>query len=418
MRNLGYLRAVSVTCLLISASAALAQDAPSWSGIPDARTLIINRVSKLPNGYGVEFVNVEATNFNVVSGINIRNGNYAVTYQMADRSFDLTYNSKSSHKGYFGVGWGSPFETRLVRMRDGTIFLQTNGTGAIITISSASGASKYADMMDDVIIKEASRSPAGSQAKVHARLQNDRQYAIDMALQYNALGAFPTDLGVFEFREIGSGRFPVPSCERGGMLTISQQGYMLACGDVLYRFNQHGLLRRGYNEQMGAFDLFYDENSKMVTATNGSKDLQFVWGAKGIEKIVVKKIYEAAETDKADTLTYGARGELTSLYQPKEAFGFKYSYNANLDMTRIDYTDGTSQVMTYDEADRTTSLRNRRGDVTLLRYEDKREACFNYVTSMFKDRYIDNGSAVVFRLEHEVQNGKPCEDTALEIIPG
>ena len=90
MRKSGYVRAVSVTCLLLSASAGLAQDAPSWSGIPDARTLIINRVSKLPNGYGVEFVNVEATNFNVVSGVNVRNGNYAVTYQMADRSFDLT----------------------------------------------------------------------------------------------------------------------------------------------------------------------------------------------------------------------------------------------------------------------------------------------------------------------------------------
>jgi hypothetical protein len=417
MRNSGYLRAVSVTCLLISASAAFAQDAPSWSGIPDARTLIINRVSKLPNGYGVEFVNVEASNFNVVSGVNVRNGNYAVTYQMADRSFDLTYNSLSSHNGYFGVGWGSPFETRLVRMRDGTIFLQTNGTGAIITISSASGASKYADMMDDVIIKEASRSPAGSQAKVHERLQNDRQYAISMALKYNALGAFPSDIGDYELRTIARGAFPLPNCERGGSLSVQKNGYSLVCGDVTYRFYEDGMLRRGYNEQMGVFELSYDENRRMTAVTNGPMDLQFIWGTKGIEKIVVKKIYEAAETEKADTLTYGTRGELASLYQPKEAFGFKYSYNANLDMTRIDYTDGTSQVMTYDEADRTTSLRNRRGDITLLRYEDKRVACYNYVTSMFKDRYLEDGSAVVFRLEQEVENGKPCEDTALEIVP-
>jgi hypothetical protein len=439
-----YLKAVSVISVLVSTSAAVAQDAPQWLNIPDGRTLAIGRPANLQNGYKVDYVYVKPSNFNVVSGINIRNGNYAVTYLLADRAFEIIYNSRSTYKGVFGFGWGSPFDTRIVRMRDGTIFLQANGTGAIVAIPPSSGRSKYADMMDDVIVKEASSKPNGSEAQVHARLQNDRQYAIEMALKYNAFE--PLSKG--GNKTIAQGSFPLSGCGSSGTLDQwltngDEYRYHLYCGNkILYEFDENGFLIRGYTENMGQFRLSRDGGGRITRATKLTNDeinqvlgarradpdydpnLEFIWGEKGIKEIVVHYSRDSSSFDKyksplkSDIMTYGPRGELASLYQPKEYFGYKYAYNANLDMTRIDYSDDTSQTLTYDKDDRATGLRNRRGDVTLLRYEDKVDSCHDIVTTMFKDAYKPQGEASVFVIEHEFENGKRCEDTALEMVPG
>lgn len=444
MRQAVYLKAVFATCILISASAAMAQDAPTWSNIPDGRTLAISTPAKLPNGYKADYQYVKPDYFNIISGINIRNGNYAVTYLLADRAFEIVYNSKSTYKGIFGYGWGSPFDTRIVRMRDGTIFLQANGTGAIVTIPPNSGPSKYADMMDDVIVKEASSKPNGSEAQVHARLKSDRQYAIEMALKYQAFE--PLSKG--GDKPIAQGSFPLSACGSTGTLSQwltngDEYRYHLYCGNkILYEFDENGFLIRGYTENMGQFRLSRDGRGRIIRATKLTNDeinqvlgarranpdydpnLEFIWGEKGIKEIVVHYSRDPSGLDKyksplkSDIMTYGLKGELASLYQPKEYFGYKYAYNANLDMTRIDYSDDTSQTLTYDKDDRATSLRNRRGDVTLLRYEDKVDSCHDIVTTMFKDAYIAQGTASVFAIEHEGENGERCKDTALEVPPG
>jgi YD repeat-containing protein len=268
-------------------------------------------------------------------------------------------------------------------------------------------------MMDDVIAKEAANSPAGSQAKIHARLQNDQEYALFMALKYNALGSIPSDIGDYELRTIATGSFPVPNCDKGGSLMVQQNGYNLVCGDVAYRFYEDGMLRQGFTGNIGIFKLTYDENRKLIGASNGIKNLKFTWGASGIEKIAVRATYEA---EKEEVLTHGPRGELTSLHYPN-GLSYKFSYNANLDMTAIAYDDGTSETLTYDEDDRVTSRRRRNGDVTVFRYEDRSATCFNYVTTMHKSAGDPGGRAFVFRLAQGPQRGKPCQDTALELVP-
>ena len=70
-------------------------------------------------------------------GVNLKNGNFYISYsdiKVPGGGHDLevlrTYNSKSAHKGWFGFGWGSDFETYLVVSADGSVVIHENGAGA------------------------------------------------------------------------------------------------------------------------------------------------------------------------------------------------------------------------------------------------------------------------------------------------
>ena len=56
----------------------------------------------------------------VYAGVNYKNGNFYVSYTDIvvpgggkDLEITRTYNSHSTKAGWFGMGWGSDFETRL-----------------------------------------------------------------------------------------------------------------------------------------------------------------------------------------------------------------------------------------------------------------------------------------------------------------
>jgi hypothetical protein len=68
--------------------------------------------------------------------VNPKNGNFFISYSDAvitngQHTLDITrtYNSKSINIGWFGYGWGSKFETKLVVLPDGSAYVQENGTG-------------------------------------------------------------------------------------------------------------------------------------------------------------------------------------------------------------------------------------------------------------------------------------------------
>jgi hypothetical protein len=61
------------------------------------------------------------------AGVNPRNGDFYISYEDASLSgqgheieLTRTYNSKSTKIGWFGYGWGSPFETSLTVTQDRT----------------------------------------------------------------------------------------------------------------------------------------------------------------------------------------------------------------------------------------------------------------------------------------------------------
>ena len=74
----------------------------------------------------------------VNAGVNIKNGNYYVTYKDIvvpgggkDLEISRTYNSTISRVGWFGMGWASEFETRLEAGADGSVTVVEYGNGAM-----------------------------------------------------------------------------------------------------------------------------------------------------------------------------------------------------------------------------------------------------------------------------------------------
>ena len=69
--------------------------------------------------------------------VNTRNGNFGISITdlqetSAEHKLELTrtYDSKATENGWFGVDWGSPFQTQLRVMPDGSVFVRENGTGS------------------------------------------------------------------------------------------------------------------------------------------------------------------------------------------------------------------------------------------------------------------------------------------------
>ena len=65
-------------------------------------------------------------------GVYIKNGNFFITYadiKFSQSRLERTYNSRSTFKGMFGVGWGSELESYLDVQGDGTVLLHQRGSG-------------------------------------------------------------------------------------------------------------------------------------------------------------------------------------------------------------------------------------------------------------------------------------------------
>ena len=71
-------------------------------------------------------------------GVNLKNGNWHISYSDIlvpgageDLEIIRNYNSKAIDVGWFGLGWGSTYETYLRPSADGSVIIQENGAGAL-----------------------------------------------------------------------------------------------------------------------------------------------------------------------------------------------------------------------------------------------------------------------------------------------
>ena len=76
-------------------------------------------------------------------GVNLKNGNWHISYSDIlvpgageDLEIIRNYNSKAIDVGWFGLGWGSTYETYLVPSADGSVIIQENGVGALTRFRS------------------------------------------------------------------------------------------------------------------------------------------------------------------------------------------------------------------------------------------------------------------------------------------
>lgn len=326
------------------------------------------------------------------AGVNLKNGNFYISYTDIivpgggnDLEITRTYNSRAIEKGWFGYGWGTPFETFLTVAPDGSVTIHENGSGALtrFTTEAPVDAAGAAQKIVDAMRKRTSISDQVASNLVQ-RLTNDA----DLRLGYARRFGVTTELA--EGTKLYSNTRGIQN------LTKTKEGYVREFNDGKKEFfNSNGKLARITDKNGYTVDLEYRDNSLVSIKDSQAKQLFFEWYSDG----KVKHIWSAG--DKKTEYKY--QGD--NLIESTDIAGtiFKYAYDANHNMTQISYMDGTTMQIKYEPRTSFVSeLVARNGEVTRYSYQSNPEnPDMHYWTNVTK--VVPGGQPITNKYEYEMR---------------
>ena len=327
-----------------------------------------------------------------LGGVNLKNGNFYITYTDIivpggdhDLEITRTYNAKSVDNGWFGFGWGSLYETKLVVSADGSVVVIENGSGAHTrfvpkeAINVKSSASKIVDAMK----KKEPMSETAVQALV-TRLSNDAELRQVYSKKYNVETKLADGTILY-------------SNDRG-IQTISKEkdGYKRANSDGRTDyFDNEGKLSKITDKNGYAVTFEYKGSQVATIKDTQSKQIYLEWYPDG-------KIKSASSAgDKKTTYTYDPRG---NLIQSGDVSGniYKFEYDGNHNLTAVLYLDKTKMQVKYDKNSAATEVIERNGESTKYKYEyNPKNPDFHYWTTVSK-KPVD-GPESVSKYEYEIK---------------
>lgn len=325
-------------------------------------------------------------------GVNLKNGNFYITYTDIivpggdhDLEVTRTYNSKSTDNGWFGFGWGSLYETKLMVSADGSVVVMENGSGA----------------QTRFVPKEAINVDGASKKIVEA--MKKKEPMSDAALQ-SLMKRLNSDA---ELRQVYSKKYNVET--------------KLADGTVLYS-NDRGIQnivkeKTGYKRSNADGKVDFFDNEGKLTKISDKNGYSILFEYKGDQLFAIKdtqakqillewypdgKIKSASYAgDKKTGYTYDTKGNLVT---SNDVAGntYKYDYDGNHNLTAINYIDGTKMVVKYDKSSFATEVVERTGESTKYKYENNpKNPDFHYWTTVTKKP--TDGPESASRYEYEIK---------------
>lgn len=312
---------------------------------------------------------------NLFAGVNLKNGNFYISYTDVQMESDLTafkditrtYNSKSTFVGLFGYGWGSAMETYLHSYPDGTIVVVEHGSGGRTVFNSELVTEDMIEFMIDQLI-DVSIEQGDIENNPNAILErrnkliNNYNYRIgqwDRYVKQDVL-AYETD-------------FPEgmewESHERGNELIVkTETGFRRTSGNDIEDFNGNGnliKLDRG-NGKWSELEYSNKQLSKMKHGDGSEYILEFN------ESGFIAFIYY---NNKKAKFKYSGKDLVIS----KDLAGnwYKYMYDTKHNMTKIVYNlnraKGSPEDAMHMEYEAKTSfiskITDRNGDETVYTYD-------------------------------------------------
>lgn len=326
-------------------------------------------------------------------GVNLKNGNFYITYTDIivpggdhDLEVTRTYNSKSTDNGWFGFGWGSLYETKLMVSADGSVFVIENGSGAqtrfvpkeAINIDSASKkiveAMKKKEPMSDVAMQSLLK-----RLNNDAELRNiySKKYEVDTKLADGTL---------------------LYSNDRGIQTMVKEKtGYKRTNSDGKTDFFDNDGKLTKISDKNG-YSILFEYKGSQLTAIKDTQSKQIIleWYPDG-------KIKSASYAgDKKATYSYDTKGNLTGSV---DVLGniYKYDYDGNHNLTAINYVDTTKMQVKYDKNSFATEVIERSGESTKYKYESNpKNPDFHYWTTVTKKASDSPESSS--RYEYEIKS--------------
>lgn len=286
------------------------------------------------------------------AGVNTKNGNYSTAFtdillESSGHELDLTriYNSKATEVGWFGFGWGSPFESHMLVMPDGSVVVREYGTGSV-SYFAPNGESKLSAGVDQIVALAVQRDKLDAEAASDLR----RQLLANEELRRSNVIKY----GIKTLLPVGT-KVPSSTCVESAVTRINDEYQRTSCAqgnlDIVYT-DYFDLMGRLVRKESGEYKLtihYAGESPDRIEDTLGQK-LFLKWTAAG-------RIAEARLDKDTKVLRY-TYDERDNLILANELGGnfYRYEYDENHNMTRIGYIDNTQKLIQYDENSLATSV--------------------------------------------------------------
>ena len=280
------------------------------------------------------------------AGVNIKSGNFYISYTDHDlvrfNGIDImrTYNSKSSEKGLFGIGWGSEIETRLYVIGDGNILIKEYGAGTGNQFSPVeTNETRITECINQLVQaalqnEDIENNPVEIN-RFRREMRNNLETRFRKWLLYAELGLLKQPVlnenEKWESQDLGYQQlFKI----KNGFKRIQDDGsYDL--------FNQLGLFTGRYKaDGRLQYSISYDANKHIaVLKDKGNNSFVFTTDKEG--KVLSIK-------SRQGTSYYWYRG--LALVKTKDIANnvYVHEYDSSYNMTAIRYSNGTSMLMEYD----------------------------------------------------------------------
>ncbi|TCA34342.1 hypothetical protein E0H70_07365 [Rhizobium leguminosarum bv. viciae] len=281
---------------------------------------------------------------------------------------DRTYNSRNVFNGIFGFGWCSSWETTLT----------VNGTGQL-KVTGCGGGSETLYFATNFDVQGEITSQIDL---IYAEVKKRRPELSDEYIE-NLRVELRADQSLREefLRRLGPSYYPLlnvtyVSSDMRGSVIFNGREFTLFQGDGRMEvFDYEGRLKRQTTAAGRWITLTYKDGRPVRVRHEDGPYLDLIYSEdpRKLAKIVSSEgsqvSYRIEKEDLREvTVTNGDR--------------FRYGYDANHNLTRIDFPDGTFKELTYNrEKDWVTSFTNRKGCVESYIYSESKDDPKNHFWS-------------------------------------
>ncbi len=368
--------------------------------------------------YGKLLILMSFLTSSAFGGVNLKNGNFYISYgdisvPGTGKKLEIirTYNSKSTEKGWFGFGWGSVYETKLVPSADGCAVIHEHGAGGKTRFCPKNTVDpKKASQKIIAKMKESSKALTGNAEKtLLEKLMNNAELRHAYARRFKVK------------TQLASGS-ELYSNDRGiQKIKVTNDGYMRESNDGLKEyFDKAGNLVKTVDKNNYKVELTYKDQKLFSIKDSFAKQVFFDWYANGR----VKALWSLG--DKKALFKY----ENDNLVYSKDIGGnqYGYEYDGSHNLTKVVYNPGRkkgekedSMMMEYDQKTSFISkITDRNGDTTAYEYgaADKNPRD-HYWTLVTKKGF--NNKKVTNRYEYEIKtkpDGQRYTYRILTVISG
>ena len=278
---------------------------------------------------------------------------------------ERVYNSKTSHKGDFGNGWGNEYEVSLSVSADGSVVVHEYGGGAENRFNplafNANDLQKAVDMIAQAAVKAGAAGTGDQLASYKKRLKSDAMFRNDEWEKFRAQGKIQSRV-LADGTQLHSNRFSYQYITKvkGGYIRTFDNGR-------IEKFNEIGKLDKISDKNGNFIDLTYGRDAHIQKLVdNFNRKMYFTFNAQGF----ISKIQ--GENSKECEYKYNNNGELVWAKDTDgSVYTYKYDSEKRHNMIEIGYPDKTTMQLTYypyAQFENVKTVKDRDGTLTEYKY--------------------------------------------------